>query len=241
MNELNSDSMRSATRDYAEQIAVPAFDERPIRARAREKLAPQRGWRRTAVAIATAAVIIAAALNGPAVVAQVEHMVQAVLTIGGTQVPVTVQAVSLQQAQRDMPFTVVAPPVIPGYQQSIREIVAQSSPQASRLMVQYTGGPSAAPVTIMESSATAAHTELRIWSSKMPNAQPPQPMRPPELHGAGPKQQATLQIRANGGQQFRVRLTPQSWTAGSTRIDLLSPPGALSAAQMLAIRRAMSR
>lgn len=89
-------------------------------------------------------------------------------------------------------------------------------------------------------------TQMRFWTSKMPggqpplNGQPPQPMRP-AMNGGMPQQEAVLQVRANGRQPFQVRLTPQSWTVGNTRIDLMSPPGTLTTAQIEAIRHEMSR
>jgi hypothetical protein len=227
MTDLNTDCVPSATRDYAEQIAIPEFDERAIRTRSSETRAPQGVWRRVVMAAAAAVVLLAATLNGRAVIAQVEQMMRAVLTVGRSQVPATIQAASLQEAQKDMPFTVIVPPDIPGYQQSIREVVAQSSPQSSRVLIQYKGANTPVPVTIMESSATTTPTtQIRFWPSNSLNGQPPRPMQPPP-NGAGPT--------------FHVSFTPQSWTVGGTRIDLLSPPGALTAVQMLEIRRAMSR
>lgn len=45
----------------------------------------------------------------------------------------------------------------------------------------------------------------------------------------------------NGQVMRRVRVEPVAWVVRGTRVELISPPGLLSPAQLAAIRRAMMR
>ncbi len=104
---------RDAVGAYVETIDIPQYNAHAVRARS-SAIAPRRAMRRWAAAAAAACVVLVAFVFAtPSVRAQVEQMLRAFAVIGGQQVPVAVNDVTLDQARRDMPFTVIAPAAIP--------------------------------------------------------------------------------------------------------------------------------
>ena len=232
---------RDAVGAYVETIDVPQYNEHAVRARARS-VAPRRTVPRWAAAAAAACVLLVAVFAAsPTVRAQVEHMLQAFAVIGGQQVPVAVSDVTLDQARRDMPFSVVAPAGIPaGLTGQIHELTPNSSRNDAHLMIQYEAAGGGPGLTIMESRAQrTAPTQMRFWMTEGGGAPPPQAAH--AMSNVPPGQHAFVQFRRDGTVQQGVRIEPISWIVRGTRVDLISPPGLLTPMQLAAIRRAMSR
>ncbi len=199
-------------------------------------------WRWAGGALATALLVVAFAFGSRAVVAQVERMLQAFATIGGQTIPVAVSTVSLDQARHDMPFAVIAPAAIPsGFDATINELNVGSSRLDSRLLFQYRAGDRGPELTIMESAARGAtpQSSMRLWMTQSIRGMAPPPVPPPLPNAAG-GEHALVQFGRNGQIMRQVRLQPLTWIVRGTRIDLISPPGVLSAQRLAAIRRAMS-
>jgi hypothetical protein len=237
------ESLRQVARAYAEAIDAPGFDAASVRSRMRAAAPAGIAWRRVGVALAAALLVVGFAFGGRAVVAQVERVLQAFATIGGQNVPVAVSTVSLEQARRDVPFAVIAPAAIPsGFDETINELEPSTSRLDSRLVFQYRNGDGGPELTIMESAARGGtpQSAMRLWMIQRVNGMAPPPVAPP-LPSAASGQHAYVQFNSNGQVQRRVRIEPLSWVVRGTRIDLISPPGLLSSAQLTAIRRAMSR
>lgn len=234
--------LREIARGYAESIEAPRFNAAAIRSRMPGASWTGFGWRRAGVALAAGLLIFAFAFGGRAVVAQVERMLQAFATIGGQSVPVTVSAVSLEQARRDMPFAVIAPAGIPaGSDETINELSVGSSRLDSRLLFQYRSGDRAPGLTIIESAARGAtpQSAVRLWMRYSIRGMAP-PGAVPPLPNAASGEHAFVQFNHSGQVQYRARIEPFTWVVRGTRIDLISPPGLLTAQQLAAIRRAMS-
>lgn len=240
MNQLQQvERARDAVNDYIEKIHVPQYDSRAVRARS-SSVSLRRATPRWAAAVAATSVLIAAFVAGsPTVRAQVEHLLQAFATINGQPVAVTVNDVTLDQARRDMPFSVIAPAAIPaGFAPRIDELMPSSSRLDSRLIIRYEGVGGGPGVTITESIAGhVAPSQMRLWMTTGAGA----PHAPPLMKNLPPGQHAFVQFRPDGTVTQRVRLEPISWVVRGTRVDLISPPGLLSPMQLAAIRRAMSR
>jgi hypothetical protein len=241
MNQSSqTDRIREAAASYVESIDVPAYRANAIRTRLQAVSESRVTWHPVAAALAAAAIVVALIFNGPAVLAQVERALQAFATINGQRVLVAVNTVSLEQARRDMPFAVIAPVGIPPeFQETIHELNFASSRFDSRLLFEYRTSDNAPPLTIAESSTRAAvpQKQTRVMITQGANAGAM--AQTPALPSAGSRQYGYLQFK-NGQVLHRIRLEPISWTVRGTRIDLISPPGLLSNAQLTAIRRAMS-
>ncbi len=234
--------LRRVAHAYAEAIEVPRFKGAAVRARMPIAAPAGFAWRWAGAALATALLIVGFALGSRAVVAQVERMLQAFATIGGQAVPVAVSTVSLEQARSDMPFAVIAPAAIPaGFDVTINELNVGSSRLDSRLLFAYQSGDRGPGLTIMESAARGAtpQSSMRLWMTQSVRGLSPPPA-PPPLPNAALGEHALVQFGRNGQVMRRVRLQPLTWIVRGTRIDLISPPGVLSAEQLAAIRRAMS-
>ncbi len=231
---------RAAVGAYVETIDISQYSEQAVRAKA-STVAPPRTMPRWAAAAAAACVVLVAfVLATPSVRAQIEHMLQAFAIIGGQQVPVAVNDVTLDQARRDMPFTVIAPAAIPaGFAPRIDELTPSSSRLDARLIFRYSSAPNVPGLTIMESSARQTEpTKIRLWMTEGGAAPPQAPQH--TMSNVPPGQHAFVQFRRDGGAEQRVKIEPMSWVVRGTRVDLISPPGVLSATQLAAIRRAMS-
>jgi hypothetical protein len=228
---------------YVEGIEIPAYDAAAVASR-RTGGAARRATRRRmpgwAVAAAVCALIVAFVAGAPSVRAQVERMLQAFAIVNGQSVPVAVNSVSLEQARHDMPFAVIAPAAIPpGMSEAIDELNPSSSRLASSLVFRFSNGNQAPTLTIAERSVRSIPPgQMRLWMTEglHNGVLPPAPPLPSAASG----EHAFVQF-GHGGQVMRqIRLEPISWVVRGTRIDLVSPPGLLSNAQLMAIRRAMS-
>ena len=229
---------RDAVGAYVETIDIPQYNERAVRARA-SSVAPRRTVPRWAAAAAACVLLVAVFTATPTVRAQVEHMLQAFAVIGGQQVPVAVNDVTLDQARRDMPFSVVAPAAIPaGFTPRIDELTPSSSRLDARLVFRYQGSGNVPGLTIMESRATSgAPEQMKLW---MTAGSGTPPHAPAAMNNLPPGQHAFVQFRSDGTVTQRVRVEPITWVVHGTRVDLISPPGLLTPMQLAAIRRAMS-
>jgi hypothetical protein len=234
--------LRRVAHAYAETIDVPRFNAAAVRARMPAAVPAGFARRWAGATLAAALLVLALAFGSRAVVAQVERMLQAFATIGGQTVPVAVSTVSLEQARRDMPFAVIAPAAIPpGFDATINELNVGSSRLDSRLLFQYRSGDRTPGLTIIESAARGATPQpsMRLWMTQSVRGMAPAPAPPPLPNAAG-GEHAFVQFGRNGQVMRQVRLQPLTWIVRGTRIDLISPPGALSGEQLAAIRRAMS-
>lgn len=230
---------RDAVGAYVETIDIPHYNEPAVRARANAGASQRAIPRWRVVAAAACVVLVAFVFATPSVRAQVEQMLHAFAMIGGRPVPMTVNDVTLDQAQRDMPFHVVAPAAIPaGFTSRIDELTPSSSPLDARLVFRYQGPGNVPGLTIMESSARqAAPSQMKLWMTEG-SAVPPHV--PPVMKNVPPGQHAFVQFRRDGTVTQQVRLEPISWVVRGTRVDLISPPGVLTPMQLAEIRRAMS-
>ncbi len=236
---------REAVGAYVEGIEILAYDAAAVASRMTGGAA-RRATRRTmpgwAVAAAACALIIAFVAGTPSVRAQVERMLQAFAIVNGQRVPVAVNSVSLEQARHDMPFAVIAPAAIPtGMSEAIDELNPSSSRLASSLVFRFSNGNQAPTLTIAERSARSIPPgRMRLWMTEglHNGVLPPAPPLPSAASGEHAFEHVQF---GHGGQVMRqIRLEPISWVVRGTRIDLVSPPGLLSNAQLAAIRRAMS-
>jgi hypothetical protein len=240
---LSTEDLCAVATGYAESIDVPAFDASSVRVRrgagehARAVGAPP-AWRRRLAAVAGAGVLLAFVTNAPAVIAQVQRVIEAFTFVNGQAVPLTVETVSLTQARSDMPFTVITPPSIPGFTASaIREMYSKPSRSDGRLLFDYQSARPGPPLTIEESSPAGSSDQnffvvFRDRNSATQRVAPLPPAAP--LRNGEP----TVQLLGKDGS---ARFHPITWIASGTRIVLVSPPGMLSADQVNAIRAAMSR
>ncbi|HZY98834.1 MAG TPA: hypothetical protein VFE36_04630 [Candidatus Baltobacteraceae bacterium] len=222
------------TIDYVEGIDVPKFDPRAVQARRAEPVRP--AFPRSAIA-AAAVLVVVFTLSAPAVLAQVERTLRAFVNAGGRTEAVPVASVTLEEARTRVPFTVIAPTAIPpGYQGTLDEIDPGPSRFQSRLIFRFSNG-NAPGFTIMESSATQSDAKQRLWMT-LADGNASRALHPPALPSDSTGRHLFVQFH-NKSISRRIAVEPMSWTAGGTRIDLVSPPGVLSKAQMEAIRRAM--
>ena len=242
---LSTEGLRAIATGYAESIDVPAFDASSVRARrragdhaqARAASAPIT-WRRRLATVAAAGALLAVAINAPAVIAQVQRVMEAFTFVNGQAVPLTVETVNLAQAQSDMPFTVITPPSIPGFSPNqIRELYSKPSRSDGRLVFEYRSA-RPGPRLMIEESAPASSSEesyVVVARDRSSDAQrvAPLPPGPPPRDG-----QLNVQLLTKAG---TVRIQPITWITRGTRIVLVSPPGMLSPDQVNAIRAAMSR
>lgn len=231
---------RDAVGAYVETIDVPQYDPRAVQARM-SSVSPRRAVPRWAAAAAAACVVIVAVFAAsPTVRAQVEHMLQAFAVIGGQQVPVAVNDVTLDQARRDMPFSVIAPAAVPaGLIPRINELTPSSSRLDAHLMIQYEAAGGGPGLTIMESRAQRSEpTQMRFWMTEGGGSPPQMPQH--MMSNVPPGQHAFVQFRRDGTVTQRIKVEPISWVVRGTRVDLISPPGLLTSMQLAEIRRAMS-
>ena len=238
-----AERIRSAVGAYVEDIAVPGYDPAAVRRRftpATGPVPPLR-WAVAAPVAAAALVVLALVLTSPAVIAQVQRMLRAFASIDGQPVAVAVHDVTFDQARKDLPFAVIAPAAIPaGLSESVTELLPSSSRLDSRLLLQFTSDNRPA-LTIIESREHAGTPQqIRLWLSQ--TASMPPGGAPARLPAAQSGQKAFVEFRHDNGQIMRqVRLEPIVWIVRGTRIELISPPGLFSNAQLAAIRRAMTR
>lgn len=233
--KLQNEAYERVVRMYAESIAVPRFDCRAIERRSpasRVRSVPP--WRQYALATALCIVMIVWAMPAvPALIADVQNAVQIFLERDGQMVRATDRVVTIEEAMRDLPFRVIAPNGVPlAATPTIREISAAGDPASIQLFIQYPSnvagpkpGMTALPaLTIIETAATAARANVMVATH--PAGQPP-------MANAG-----NPAGRPPAG-AVRIRALTSTWVAGGTRVSLAGTPGAITQAQLDAIRRAM--
>lgn len=226
-----TDSLRDGAREYVEHIAVPTYDERAVGLRVQRDSA-RRQWRGSRFAIAAAATVFVFLLfDGRNVLAQAEQVFRAFVSVNGHTAAAKVNSVTLDQARRDMPFTVIAPVGLPtNLRGNIQELVPPLGATGSSLMFTY--GMSQHAITITESSNTrirsAGNSKIGIVARDAGSL----PKFPP-LHGPGPY------AFFNDASGKLVKLHPVVWTVEGTRIVLLAPPGMLTDSQIARIKRLM--
>ncbi len=209
----------------------------PVTARWRLMRAHRKLRASLVVASIVAAVAAAATLcNFSAVVAGVERILSGYSVSGSRTTPLTMRAVTLDQARDDMPFPVIVPPALPGVRiVSVTEMERGAS-RAERSLIFEVRGPSGRELTIVESPNDGARKRSLVFLSLGPASPAQASLNAPPLEAdtSGP----ATSLRADiDGRTF----APLTWTTHGTRIALISPPGALTAAQERAIHRAMSR
>lgn len=231
MKRLHSvNAAKTLVAGYVESLEVPRYSAAAVESRRASAAAQERSWPRMWAAIPAAVAAIAIVAFAPAVVAQVQRVIQAFTIVNGRPTEVPVQEVSLEQLRADMPFAVVAPANVPAnLHEEISEIGTGSS---ARAMFRFSpaGGPPV--VTFLESSAadrSPANLMMRYGPAGHMPALPPIPV--PGSHGA--------MVIQHNGMQTRVKVAPIEWVARGTRISLIAMPGTLSRLQMNAILRAM--
>lgn len=226
-----NDRYAELTHLYADAIAVPRFDLAAIERRSPHRAYDVRpNWRSYAAAAVVVLGLAAwSAPAMPALIADVQNAVHLFLERNGQMVPATDRLVTIDQASRDLPFRVIPPNGVPiATAPTIREISIAGDPASARLLVQYpsnprvpTGGMTAFPaLTIVETAATAPRANFEFTTRPVGAS----PMRPPSGTPAG---------------TVRIQVLTETWTANGTRITLLGKPGAITQAQLEAIRRAM--
>jgi len=237
-------SLPASIADYVGKISVPACDLSAILARrwARYKRPLWNAWMSLVVA---AGILIAILANVPAVVAQVDRIMRAFTVVNGHTVPLVVEHTTLAEARAHVPFTVIEPAGVPaGLHGTIREFSSESSPNQTRLMIEYRKDASQMPppLTIME-IADDGHAEHNIlFMSKGRAGAPPPPVPGAIPHGQTGGIVATQDYKLvhNGHEKhWKIKLTPVSWVQRGTRVTLMAPPDALSSQQLAAIKMAM--
>jgi hypothetical protein len=223
---------------YVEAIGVPEYDADAVRARISTRRPYRSAPRAVAAVLAACAILAVFIVGSPVVIAQVERMLQGFATINGQTVQVAVSSVTLEQARRDMPFTVIAPRGIPpGLSEHIDELNPSSSKLDSHLIFRFNEGNKPPELTISESAAHGtSKDQMRMLMTEGTRNGGVLPALPSASSG----QYVTVELGNNGQALRQIKLEPITWTVRGTRVDLISPPGMLSAAQLAAIRREMS-
>jgi hypothetical protein len=235
MNQSSTtDKLCNAASEYAENIAVPPYDERAVRARLR---APhvRAHWRRPAIAIAAASAIVFLVFGGRNVLAQVEHMFRVFVSVNGQMVTASTNSVTLDQARRDMPFTVIAPAGLPaGLQGQITEVVPPNGAGEGRSLI-FRYDTQQGPLTITENRHTRASSSSndKIAIAKPVGAATFGMPRFPPIHGPG----LHAYFRNSAGSMEVLDLI--TWTADGTTVVLAAPPGLLTSQQIALVERSM--
>jgi hypothetical protein len=235
----HAESLRDAVASYVNGIAIPAFDERAIAARRELPAAPQAPHRpllRTAALATAAALAVFVAFDGSTVIAGMQRVFAAFELVGGRTVPMSVRVVDLATARADVPFEIIVPPSLPGLRMTVREIVSPGASASDGVAFELDGRRPGPQISIVESRNGGGPRQLYL-SEREPDrgdakAAPP-PALPNRSGGAGRQ----ISVVGNLGKGAFVPLT---WVTRGTRIVLMVPPGVLSAAQVRAIRSAMS-
>lgn len=209
---------KAVVADYVDSIAIPQYRAGTVESRRGYVCVERRAWRHVWVAIPAAVAAVVLVAFAPAVVAQVQRVMQAFTVVNGRTTQVPVQEVSLAQLRADMPFDVVAPASIPAnYHEEIEEVGAGSSD--AQAMFHYSAAAGPPVITILENSAqnSSPESHMRMFYSTRGAAMLPR----------------------NGTRTFFVKMTPITWIAHGTRITLIAVPGTLDRLQLNAILRAM--
>jgi RNA polymerase sigma-70 factor (ECF subfamily) len=190
------------------------------------------------VAVAAAVVTLC---NFSAVVAGVERMLQGYAVSGSRTTPLTMRAVTLARARSDMPFAVVVPPAIPGARLISVAEMDRGAARSARSLILEIRGKAGRELTIVESASGEVPKQTQLLLALNPaspgDASSGSPALGVDAMHPSPSQRAATSLRAEiNGRTF----APLSWVARGTRIVLIDPPDFLTAAEMRAIRRAMS-
>jgi hypothetical protein len=230
-----------AAETFIAATPVPPFDSKSIHRRSSEASTSRNDAQRSrflrTLPVAAAVIAIAILFNIGAVFATVtQAMNRFFLVSNGKPVPVQARVVTLDQARHDMPFTVITPAAVPAdLHATITELRTPSRPQDTHLLIEYrrTAGGVLPLLTIVEATPTTRGTgTFAIQFHERGGSPPPLPgllrEKPgPYLHG---------EFRTNGKQ---IGIRPVSFVTHGTRVDVISPPGALTSTQLNAIRSAM--
>lgn len=244
MNRRRSaDAISAAVSAYCDAIEVPEFDEAAIAARGRQRermIERARGTPLRVAACAAAAVVLLLILgNIPAVVAGVERLLQAFSVTAGRTTPMTIRVVDLEHARADMPFAIVTPPPLAGAPMvAVEEMDGAGTRSDPSVIFEIHGTTPGREVMIVETKA-AGRISPTLFSIRGPadraGSRPLRSLGPPVSRG-----RRVPGVVLRGSFEGRA-FAPTTWVAHDTRIVVMSPPGFLTDAQMLAIRRAMSR
>lgn len=233
----DNDTTKSAVAGYVDAIAVPAYSAAAVESR-RDVVTVARDSHRVWMSVAAGVAALALVALAPAVIAQVQRVMQAFTVVNGRTAQLPMQQVSLQQLRADMPFIVVRPVNVPAnYTEEIDEIGAGSS--TAKAMFHYSLPGRAPEVTIFESSvADRSPSRIRVEYSTR-GGLPPMP--PPDFRSQGPLEPQTHAVikTEDNGVAKTIRITPITWVTRGTRITLLVAPGALTRMQIAAILRSM--
>jgi len=242
MKRLPSDNdlTKSAVAGYVDSIAIPAYCAAAIESRQPVVAVERRDSRRVWMSVAAGVAAIALVAFAPAVVAQVQRVMQAFTVVNGRTAELRMQSVSLQQLRADMPFVVVRPANIPAnYAEDIEEIGAGTG--AARAMFHYSLAGQAMPsLTILESSAADRSRDgIRVEYSARGGNLPALP--PPAFRSQVPSERGEHAVMktVDNGLQRMIRITPITWVTRGTRVSFIAPPGTLTNLQLKAIVRAM--
>ncbi len=240
--EQRAQSLREAIASYVHAIPIPAIDERAIAAR-RGKLetavtpTPRR-WRLQTIALAIAAALgVFAVVDAPAVVAGMQRVFAAFTVAGGRTLPMSVREVDLATARADVSFAIIAPPAVPGTTVTLREIRSSTSPASESVAFELQPRRPGLPVTIVESRDGGGPRRVYLSVREPDRGDAKVAPLPPIPAGSGTAGTHISVAGKLGDRSF----VPLTWVTRGTRIVLLSPPGALSDAQLRAIRSAMSK
>lgn len=234
------ESLRDAVAAYVDAMGIPAFDERviPLRrvtptiARAR-----RRPLLRTAALAAATALAVFLAVDASAVVAGMQRVFAAFELVGGRTVPMSVRDVDLAKARADVPFEVIVPPSFPGTTMTVREILSSGPPANDSIIFDLHTSRSAPEVSIVERPAGGGPRQLYLSDREPGRGDAKVAPLPMAVSSGSTKARPRISLIEDLGNGSFVPLT---WVTRGTRIVLNGPPGALSPAQVRAIRSAMS-
>jgi hypothetical protein len=205
--------LRGAIVRWTEDSAPPVIDLSAIRRRAFRLLQHEPRSRRSlspraAIAISViVATLLAAAPSLPAIVGNVSRTFHAFAIGNGRIQTAKTRSVSLEQARKDMPFTVLTPAGLPrSLQTNITEVYPSPKRADAQLWFDFTGSAPRTALTILEMSATSP------YAAPMSQAAPP------------PHQGEVVVTQARSGQ----RLTASAIAVGapSTCISIkIAPSG----------------
>jgi hypothetical protein len=232
--------LRDAVTSYVGEMAIPALDERAIAAR--RGTAALAGTRRrpllqTAALAAAAALAAFLAVDASAVVAEMQRVFAAFALVGGRTVPMSVHDVDLAKARADVPFEIVAPPALAGTTLTLREMLSSASPASDTVVFNLDVRRSGVEVSIVETRDGGGARQVYL-SEREPDRGDARVAPLPALPKLPSSGGTHIAVVGNLGNASFVPLT---WVTRGTRIVLMSPPGALSDAQIRALRSAMSK
>lgn len=233
-----NENAKSAVAGYMDSISVPAYRAAAVESRRNDVAPKRRDWSRAWMSVAAGIAAIALVAFAPAVVAQVQRVMQAFTVVNGRATELTMQQVSLQQLRADMPFAVVRPGnVPPGYEEEIDEIGPGTN--TARAMFHYAPAGRGPALTVIESSA-ADQSPVNFRVEFSTRGETPAMQRPVfwSQKPLAPGPHVVMKDVRNGVGTV-TRVTPITWVTHGTRITVIPIPGALTRMQLEAILRSM--